>query len=407
MRGSVSQTRTRRTGAGPPRRGEDLSGDRPRSARKAAVAGLVLAAVACGPAAVRAAPPPPSAPAPAVVSAACPHACGAPGPEVDVRNFGAIADDDRPDDDAIRRALATLPPGSVLVLPPGRYIQAHSLVIDRPGVTLRGVEATLQATDPHDHALVLQADATGVLGLRLTARPERRGDRPEQSRLVLRGAGQRVRDVRIDGAASAGVLVLGASDFAITGTEVRGTLADGIHVTGASHRGCILGNRVRDAGDDLISVVSYEADAAPVRDVLVAGNEVAGGRWGRGLSVVGGEHITLRDNRIADVLRAAGILIAREGSWHTRGVDEVRVEGNRLERIGRPQDAARAAGAPTGHAAVEVHRWRVPPRLPGIGRLHVADNRVDDSGVPALHLGDGRQDPAVLGARVDCAAGAQ
>jgi hypothetical protein len=203
------------------------------------------------------------------------------------------------------------------------------------------------------------------------------------------------------------VLVLGASDFVIIATEVHGTLADGIHVTGASHRGCILGNRVRDAGDDLISVVSYEADAAPVRDVLVAGNDVAGGRWGRGLSVVGGERITLRDNHIADVLRAAGILIAREGSWHTRGVDEVRVEGNRLERIGRPQDAARAAGAPTGHAAVEVHRWRVPPRLPGIGRLHVADNRVDDSGVPALHLGDGRQDPAAQGARVDCAARSQ
>ena len=53
-------------------------------------------------------------------------------------------------------------------------------------------------------------------------------------------------------------------------------------------------------------------------------------------------------------------------------------------RIGRPQDAARAAGAPTGHAAIEVHRHETPPGAAGIGRLHIGHNPVEDSGVPAL-----------------------
>ena len=83
---------------------------------------------------------------------------------------------------------------------------------------------------------------------------------------------------------------------------------------------------------------------------------------------------------------------------------EVRVEGNRLERIGRPQDAARAAGAPTGHAAIEVHRHETPPGAAGIGRLHIGHNPVEDSGVPALRLRDGRLDAGASGARLDCPA---
>ena len=39
---------------------------------------------------------------------------------------------------------------------------------------------------------------------------------------------------------------------------------------------------------------------------------------GRGLAVVGGERITLEDNTVSDVLRAAGILVAQEGPWRTR-----------------------------------------------------------------------------------------
>ncbi|KDB53029.1 hypothetical protein X805_13910 [Sphaerotilus natans subsp. natans DSM 6575] len=402
MRGSVSQTRNHPIGTGPPRR-EEASPGRPRLGARSGP-GLAAALLLCAgllPGAAHAAsllqPPPP-----------CPVAIPAHPPATAqvwrVSDFGAIPDDDLADDEALRRAQATLRPGDWLVFEPGLYLQAHSVTIDRPGLTLWGPGATLQALDPADHALRLQADGVRLAGLTLRARTDRRRDAPAQSRLVLQGAGQVVQQVRIEGAGAAGILVLGARGFLLADNRIRATLADGIHVSGGSRQGRIENNQVNDAGDDLIAVVSYDSDPAPVQDILVRDNQVAGGRWGRGLAVVGGERITLANNRISDVLRAAGILVAQEGPWRTRGVDQVRIERNRLMRIGRPQDAAQAAGAPTGHAAIEVHRHETPPGAAGIGRLHLEDNRVEDSGVPALRLRDGRLDAGASGARLDCPA---
>ncbi|MEN9366589.1 MAG: hypothetical protein RL489_947 [Pseudomonadota bacterium] len=392
MRGSVSQTRNHQTGSGPPRREEASPG---------LAAALLLLCCSLLPCDAQAAslPLPPSL---------CPAAVPAQPPATvqvwRISDFGAVPDDDLPDDEALRRAQATLRPGDWLVFPPGRYLQAGSVAIDRPGLTLWGPGATLQALDPADHALLLQADGVRLAGLTLTARTDRRRDAPAQSRLVLQGAGQVVQQVRIEGAGAAGILVLGARGFLLSGNRISATLADGIHVSGGSRQGRIENNQVNDAGDDLIAVVSYEHDPAPVQDILVRGNRVAGGRWGRGLAVVGGERITLEDNTVSDVLRAAGILVAQEGPWRTRSVDQVRIERNRLMRIGRPQDAARAAGAPTGHAAIEVHRHETPPGAAGIGRLHIGHNPVEDSGVPALRLRDGRLDAGASGARLDCPA---
>ena len=240
-----------------------------------------------------------------------------------VTDFGALPDDDLNDDAAIARALRALKPGGWLVFPPGRYRQAHSVLVTTPGVTLWGPGATLQATDPRDHTLGLRADGVRLYGLTLTARPDQRRSEPAQARISLYRdrsdnpagttpqRGNVVRGVTVDGAGSVGILVHGMADFTIAGNTVRRTLADGIHVTGASHHGRVLGNQVRDTGDDLISIVSYD-DAPPVRDVLVQGNDVAGARWGRGLTVVGGEHLTLRGNTVTGVAHGAGILLAEQ-----------------------------------------------------------------------------------------------
>ena len=275
MRGSVSQTRNHPIGTGPPRRGEASPG----------LAAALLLCCSLLPCDAQAAslPLPPSL---------CPAAVPAQPPVAvqvwRISDFGAVPDDDLPDDEALRRAQATLRPGDWLVFPPGRYLQAGSVAIDRPGLTLWGPGATLQALDPADHALLLQADGVRLAGLTLTARTDRRRDAPAQSRLVLQGAGQVVQQVRIEGAGAAGILVLGARGFLLSGNRISATLADGIHVSGGSRQGRIENNQVNDAGDDLIAVVSYERDPAPVQDILVRGNRVAGGRWGRGLAVVGG-----------------------------------------------------------------------------------------------------------------------
>lgn len=344
----------------------------------------------------------------------CPPGPGPSGPPAQawrVTDFGAAPDDDRPDDEAIGRALAALPPGGWLVFPPGRYLQARSLAVAVPGATIWGPGATLHATDPADHALALRADGVRLIGLTLTAVTDHRRSTPAQARVSIHREGPagapplrgiEVRGVRVEGAGSVGILVHGAADFTVTASEVRGTLADGIHVTGGSRHGRVVGNRVRDTGDDLISVVSYD-DAPPVTDVRIADNDVAGTAWGRGLSVVGGRRITLAGNRVADVARAAGILVAREGNWHTRPVEDVRVEGNRLARIQVPPPGG-AVPRPTGHAAIEVHVHEVPEGEPGVGDVTIEGNAVTASGAPALRLRAGRRVPDAGGARLDCAA---
>lgn len=314
---------------------------------------------------------------------------------VDVTRFGARPDDDTADDAGIRRALASLQPGDWLVFPPGRYLQRHSVWVDVPGVTLWGAGAQLHALDPADQTVALVADRVQLQGFELTATTQERRTEPRTARISIgsaavigrpaagRSAAAPVRGVRVQGnhivpdlarghlgaASSAGILVMGAVDFTVAGNTVRGTLADGIHLTGGSRHGRVLGNRIEATGDDAIAAVSYlspadlarlrngeaPSDAEQVQDVLIDGNEVGGNAWGRGIAVVGSRRITVSHNRVHDVARAAGILVAQEGGWQTPGAREVQVVSNTLQRIQRAGLDAAPHRPRAGHGAIEVH----------------------------------------------------
>ena len=66
------------------------------------------------------------------------------------------------------------------------------------------------------------------------------------------------------------------------------------------------------------------------------------------------------------------------------GVDQVRIERNRLMRIGRPQDAARPprADRPCGDQCIAM----TPPGAARIGRLHIRHNPVRRAGSCATRL---------------------
>ncbi|OXH88926.1 hypothetical protein CA831_15755, partial [Burkholderia multivorans] len=94
---------------------------------------------------------------------------------------------------------------------------------------------------------------------------------------------------------------------------------DGIHVTNGSTDVRVQRNTVTGTGDDLIAVVSYQSDGRLSGNVLIDGNSVSGNPWGRGISVVGGRSVTISNNTVVGVEKAAGILVAQEDSWHTYG----------------------------------------------------------------------------------------
>ncbi|HEU4622997.1 MAG TPA: glycosyl hydrolase family 28-related protein, partial [Burkholderiaceae bacterium] len=322
----------------------------------------------------------------------------APKPPADARSvteFGATPNDDRDDTEAIQKAFDSVRPGQWLVFPPGRYLHSKALWLRKPGVVLWGEGATLHATNTEDQAILLAADNTSIYNFTLTAETDKRLAAPWQSRIAVFDRVDRfeplrnniVRGNRIvssgdprtstaNSASSAGIFVYRAQNFLVAENLVTRSLSDAIHVTGGSRDGRVLNNLVRENGDDMIAIVSYLGDgpwtdasisdeAAQldrkrethlVRNIVVAHNDVAGQYWGRGISVVGGENVTIRENTISDTTHGAAIYIAREPSYLTFGVRNVKIENNTIRNV-QTTDPKYTVRAPvkTKHAAVEIY----------------------------------------------------
>lgn len=370
-------------------------------AAPAMLAGLAACGGATPAKDVSAAAMPPVASTPAVVNSAAGNCAALPPlPAVPpgakrVTDYGAVPDDNLPDDAAIDRALADLSPGQWLVFPPGRYIQARSIYVRTRNVTLWGAGAVLHASNPADHTLGLRAPGAKVYGFELTAVTDVRRSTAEQSRVsIYREAslgepltGNVVRGLTITqgttassahSAGSAGILVVRASHFTIAENTVRRSLADGIHITGGSSHGRIVGNTVRETGDDMIAMVTYlgkgwqdrlhndsawrnslEQPGFFVSNIAVLGNDVADNYWGRGIAVVGSRDITIADNRIRGTPYTAAVLVAQEGGYGTPGPRNVLISGNHIARVQNTTPPFVPAGwkapPPTGHGAVEIH----------------------------------------------------
>ena len=360
---------------------------------------------------------------------------------LDVRAFGAVPDDGKDDTAAIQAALDALKPDQWLVFPAGRYEHKASLHVRVPGAVMWGEGATLHATNPSDQAVMLQADRASIYKFRLTAVTGRRLHAPWQSRIavfervdrpahllgnVIRGnrivEGGAVGTSLANGSSSAGIFVFRADGFLVAENEVRRSLSDGIHVTGGSRNGRVLANTVRETGDDMIAMVSYlgtgdwtsetadrlaptfasQRDLQLVRNVLVAGNDVEGNYWGRGISVVGGADITIEGNRIARTAVGAGVLLAREASYVTWGVNNVVVKNNRISQIETASPAYvpsgwTQSGFRTGHAGIELHAFvfddeRARPALASVlsvDDILIAGNTVADTAFDGMRIGEG------------------
>ena len=318
-----------------------------------------------------------------------------------VAEFGAVPNDSGDDTAAIQRALDALQAGQTLVFPAGRYLTNKRLRVRVPGTSLDGTGATLHATNPDDQAIMIEADDIAVRSFFLTAVTDVRRSAPWHARIAVysENADGSLKTIRrsviqdntvthagapgspgANGASAGGIILLHADGFLVAGNTVVRTLSDGIHVTGGSRNGRVLGNTVRETGDDMIAVVSYAGvgnaalgTAAQMssqwatrvanklnQNILIANNNVSGQYWGRGITVVGGEAITIRGNTLDNIPLSAGILLAREANYESFGVNNVMVADNTITNVQNlppPYDVGGkyASHNPTGHGAVEIH----------------------------------------------------
>jgi hypothetical protein len=129
--------------------------------------------------------------------------------------------------DIIQTALDALRDGQRLVIAPGTYVVSHSLVVKAQSVVVSGYGATLVATHPNDQSLVVNGTNATVAGLTLRGTGSKRLETESSAKIVVRGTGIQILDTRIEGGASAGIFVSGATSVALAGNWVSATLADG------------------------------------------------------------------------------------------------------------------------------------------------------------------------------------
>ncbi|MCU0870338.1 MAG: right-handed parallel beta-helix repeat-containing protein [Burkholderiales bacterium] len=281
--------------------------------------------------------------------------------------YGAKGDGVTDDTVALNTALAAVADDGDVVLTPGRtYLKRNFLLLDTPGVRLWGNGAVIHArVEPDEErgppgtmhqSIVLTAPRAAIFDTTLTTNVRRRhaGNR-EHLGIRLEGPDQQAIGNRVE-YLQVGIFVRGATRPVVARNVIYRTTADAIHQTTGSADGTVVCNLVREAGDDGIAVVNYGLGPPNVRGFLIAGNDVADQYQGRGISVVGGADVTIRDNRVQRTGINAGIYVASERSYKTAAVRNVLVERNEIVDVQTRAPVYNPKGALrlTGQAAIDI-----------------------------------------------------
>ncbi len=262
-------------------------------------------------------------------------------PWINVRDYGAVgngvADDTQALLSAIAAAQATFPRSAVYI-PAGTYRYSRMIKVDGLMVYGEGADRSiLLAANPGQSSWILTGRAPKMVDLRIrTANTQTtRNTRADATGIDVVDATQfAIQRVHIGPVASAGIIVrrssgTSSSPAIIRDCIVQQTMADGIHITENSEWINVTQNEVFQTGDDFIAVVSYRWNARTSRNITITKNVVSNQHHGRGISVVGGEKVTI-DSNVIEKSSGAGIYLASESSYNTYGVSDIVVRDNTL-----------------------------------------------------------------------------
>lgn len=220
----------------------------------------------------------------------------------------------------------------------GKYRIGDIWQID--GVRVKGAgadETVIVSTDPERGSIDIMGQGASLSDLgHVYDRTVQRGDGANvKNSVTVSGASDfKIENVHIDKSSTAGILVEEASkDGLIANNTIQDTGADGIHITDGSTRIRVENNKISGTGDDAIAVVSYLKDGAVTNDVTIVGNDVGYDSKARGISVVGGENVTIEGNKIQRT-EMAGIYISVEKEWETADTKNITVDKNTIEHTG-------------------------------------------------------------------------
>jgi polygalacturonase len=236
--------------------------------------------------------------------------------------------------------------GRRVLLPAGRFYHSGTLSIRGIAVSGAGAATILEATALDEASVVVTGRGAALSNLKLVASATTRSQSDTSSLVLVENARDfAISELTLQGSNSVGIFVADSANGNVSENVIQGTLADSIHITAGSSDVVIRDNAISLSGDDGISVVSYEKNGRPVRDVSILHNSVSDNRFARGISVVGGEHIEVADNFVRCTAGYAGIYVASESSYRTYSSAFVTVRNNTVQKCG---------GARVGHGGITI-----------------------------------------------------
>lgn len=245
-----------------------------------------------------------------------------PTDHVNVLDYGAVADGytGSPTDnasafnDAIDDAESL---GMPLYVPAGVYGYWSMLSIN--GQAMIGAGATTVMSSHNDTSSVMQitGNSPSIVGINVHGVGTQRYSYPQSNGIWAYQANDFVISAcQVHDVGGAGIFAhSGCYDGTICGNLVDSSLADAIHHTGSTRYIQTIANQVYNPGDDQIAVVSY-GTTSTCYQIEAFCNDLHEQTWGRGMTVVGGHHVTYARNEIDKAISAA-VYFASESSYNT------------------------------------------------------------------------------------------
>jgi hypothetical protein len=273
------------------------------------------------------------------------------GTIVYVDDFGGDGTDMNDDSAAILSAITFAEDNGhkTVVFGDGSYYYSDGFIID--GITVTGAsDTTLIATEITDFNvdgqnqykyIELQGIGSAIKNVSITTdlpdndTRDRRGTLEKTGIRVNGAVDFEITDVNIWDSTAVGLYIHGGFNGYIANNIVMSTESDGIHIVKLSRNIVVENNWVQGTRDDGIAVVSYQNHGGLVSDIIIRNNVVLDNEWGRGISVVGGEEITIENNFVSDHRTGgAGIYLIAENAFNTFGVYNTTVTKNIVQTTG-------------------------------------------------------------------------
>lgn len=254
-----------------------------------------------------------------------------------ILNYGAVGDGVTDNKDALEACFAAnVASGKYIYVPEGLFVYSGVKTIQNTVLFGLGNDrSVLKALDPEHSTIYVKGNNCGVGNLTHNASGVTRSSQPDATSIYFKDATNfSAKNVHSIASSGTGIRAYGVTSGVISNNYIEGSLADGIHSTNGSSNILIEHNKIYGAGDDGISVVTYGTEQV-TNDITARFNDIRNPTYGRGITVVGGENIKYCNNYIdMNGLTTAGLYIASESFYHTRGVSAILAIGNVILNAG-------------------------------------------------------------------------